>query len=100
MNTLRPFQAIGNTFVSTGSSTADAISGTPMGVSTLRVVNTAVTAIKVAVGDTAAEATAKVATQYLTIPPNMIEYVMVKNTQRFVDCDTADIPMLLGTGGY
>lgn len=100
MNTLRAFQAHGNTFTSTGGSTADAINGTPMGTSALRIVNTSGVAIKVALGDTAAQATANVTTQYFTIPDNAIEYLMLDNNQRFVACDTAGIPMIMGTGGY
>lgn len=100
MNTLRGFQPHGDTLESTGSGTADAIDGTPMGTSTLRIVNVTEDVIEVALGDTAAEAEANLSTQYITIPSNAIEYLMVKNTQRFVACDTAAIPMIMGTGGY
>ncbi len=100
MITLRPFHLIGATFVSTGGGTADPILGTPMGVSTLRITNTTAGAVKVGIGDTAAQAVAALSAQYVTIPSNAIDYLAVSNTARYIACDTAAIPMILGTGGF
>lgn len=99
MNTLRAFQPHGDTIVSIAA-TGVAIDNTPMGTSVLRITNIGETHIKVALGDTAAEAVANLATQYITIIAGTWEYLQVKNTQRYVASDTADIPMIMGTGGY
>lgn len=98
MISLRPFSAIGNTFTSSGGDVADAINGTPMGTSVLRITNTGSANANVAVSDTAANATAKLATSYITVPAGAIEFVEVNNEDRYVASDTSGLIMILGTG--